>query len=223
MTEYIGLQDYTLVRTDTHLELKSTNAKLTPVYVDFLSPTLTRRCTKGSAKEAIARAVGIKGNYRPSVLDATTGLGKDAFVLASLDCQVHCLERSPVIAALLRDGLERLFKQDPALQHSLTLTEIDAMDYLNRPIQTTAYDVIYLDPMFPEKKKNALPKKDMRVFREMLGSDNDAQALLQLALKHAQKRVVVKRPRLAEATCDRKPDIVYMGKSSRFDVYTARL
>jgi 16S rRNA (guanine1516-N2)-methyltransferase len=211
--------NYLLALTDTRLEIRSTKINLSPLYVDFSDPELIRRCAKRNAKETIARAVGIKGNYKPSVLDATAGLGKDAFVLANLGCNVHCLERSPIIAALLSDGLERLFKQAPSSQPSIKLIEADAIDFLKTHASASDYDVIYLDPMFPEKKKNALPRKGMRIFRELIGCDNDAQDLLQLALMHAKKRVVVKRPRLAEATCARKPDIVYTGKSSRFDVY----
>lgn len=212
--------DYLLVITDERLELRSANNQMTPLYVDFLNPELVRRRVKGGGrKEMIARAVGLKGGSKPSVLDATAGLGKDAFVLASLGCEVHCLERSPIVAALLEDGLARFFQQEKEAQLSITLTQIDAIYYLKACAEKKSYDVIYLDPMFPDKKKNALPKKGMRIFREILEGDPDAAALFQLALKHAKKRVVVKRPRHAE-TCDaHKPDVVFEGKSSRFDVY----
>ncbi len=65
-----------------------------------------RRKFGGGRGEAVAKAVGIKGDYLPDV-DATAGLGRDAFVLASVGCRVRMLERNPVVAALLDDGPAR--------------------------------------------------------------------------------------------------------------------
>jgi 16S rRNA (guanine1516-N2)-methyltransferase len=217
---YYPDEEYLLVVTDEHVELRSMKDKLNPLYVDFLSSELDYRLAKSKgSKEMIARAVGIKAGEKPSILDATAGLGKDAFVLASLGCQMHCLERSPLVGALLADGLQRLFADQRSAGLQLTLTSIDAIDYLHGDNMQQKYDVVYLDPMFPEKKKNALPKKGMRIFRDLLGYDQDTQKLFELALKHAFKRVVVKRPRHAVTITDLKPDIVFHGKSSRFDVY----
>lgn len=214
-----SVADYLLVITDKCLELRSLKAALNPLYVDFQSSELIHRCSKSSAKEMIARAVGIKANYRPTILDTTAGLGTDAFVLASLGCNVQCLERSPIVAVLLEDGLRRLFQQDIHPPLLLTLKQVDAIDYMTPLTIDDCYDVIYLDPMFPEKKKNALPKKGMRIFRELLGYDQDTNILFELALARATKRVVVKRPRLAETITELKPHLVFEGKSSRFDVY----
>ena len=80
-------------------------------------------------------------------------------------------------------------------------------------------DVVYLDPMFPERTKHALVKKEMRLFRDVVGDDMDADALMELALEVARKRVVVKRPRKADSVAGRKPGYQLLGKSSRFDVY----
>ena len=101
---------YWLIITDTQLQLQQTTHRTKPIYVDFLSAATEYQRHKGGGKnQLIARAVGIKAGYRPTVIDATAGLGQDGFVLASLGCTVCYLERSQIIAALLQDGLERLF------------------------------------------------------------------------------------------------------------------
>ena len=79
-----------------------------PVRVDFVEGQAAhRRQFGGGNGQMIAKAVGIAQGIRPQVLDATAGLGKDAFVLASLGCQMTLIERQPLIAALLEDGLAR--------------------------------------------------------------------------------------------------------------------
>lgn len=194
------------------------------VYVDFLEGVLAHRKKFGGGKnQLIARAVGIKSKQKLSVLDVTAGLGRDAFVLATLGCNVLMCERSPVIYALLKDGLERAEKEVWFQQLNLKLIHADAADYLSTITDENRPDVIYIDPMFPEKNKSALVKKEMRVLREVVGDDVDAEKLLSLALVTAKKRVIVKRARLAPLLSDKKPDVVYEGKSSRFDVYLVRV
>ena len=80
----------------------------------------------------------------------------------------------------------------------------------------------FLDPMFPEKRKNAAPKKEMAAFHFLVGADADADALLPLALQVAQRRVVVKRPRHAPVLAGVKPSLVLEGESTRFDIYPLR-
>jgi 16S rRNA (guanine1516-N2)-methyltransferase len=80
-------------------------------------------------------------------------------------------------------------------------------------------DAIYLDPMFPHKKKSALVKKEMRLFQHLLGPDDDADRLLEPAIQLAQKRVVVKRPDYAPFLADKKPSMQIKSKKHRFDVY----
>lgn len=210
---------YLLTVTDTHLELRQPGNAYTPIYVDFLSRAAEYRRLRGGGKQQlIARAVGIKGSYRPTVIDATAGLGEDGYVLACLGCQVHYLERSPIIAALLQDGLQRLYAQSPN-PVAISLTVSDAIDYLTVIGADDCPDVIYLDPMFPIRSKTALAKKSMRLLRDIVGYDEDASALLDIARQQAIKRVVVKRPRLAPKIDGPSPSLVFNGQSSRFDVY----
>ena len=215
---------YHLINIDGYLSLKLTDKNtLRPIYVDFLEGALAHRKQYGGGKnQLIAKAVGIKSSLKLSVLDVTAGLGRDAFVLATLGCAVLMCERSPIVFALLEDGLRRAEKVDWFQALSLKLIHADAIDYLSTITEKNRPDVIYIDPMFPERNKSALVKKEMRVLREVVGEDCDAEKLLSMALLIAKKRVVVKRAKLAPTLTDKKPDVVYKGKSSRFDVYTLK-
>lgn len=213
---------FALVLTDTRLELRKLDEpKLGAVYVDFVDGAVAHRRKFGGGRgQSIAKAVGLKSGAMPTVVDATAGLGRDAFVLASLGCKVTLIERSPVVAALLQDGLARA-AQDPEIgswvSERMHLLQGPAVDNLlalsERP------EVIYLDPMFPHKQKSALVKKEMRVFQSLVGPDLDADALLPAALKMANKRVVVKRPAYAGWLNEHKPSMAIETKGNRFDVY----
>lgn len=192
-----------------------------PVRVDFVEGAAAhRRVFGGGSGQMIAKAVGIAQGVRPQVLDATAGLGKDAFVLASLGCQMTLIERQPLVAALLEDGLARAAGDAEvgpivARMRLLTGNAIERM----RNWQGEPPQVIYLDPMFPHRDKSALVKKEMRVFRPLVGDDLDAPALLEAALTLASHRVVVKRPRKAPIIDGPKPSHSLEGKSSRYDIY----
>lgn len=216
-----------LVLSQQNLALyQSDEPKLGAVFVDFASDALTfRRLHGGGKKESIAKAVGIKNNVTLTVVDATAGLGRDAFVLASLGCQVDMIERSPVVAALLDDGLARA-AHSPSLQgwlpKQMRLHHGIAVELMQN-WQWDKPDVVYLDPMFPHRKKSALVKKEMRIFQQMLGPDEDADALLAPALKLAGQRVVVKRPDTAPVLAGKEPNMAIKGKKLRFDVYFTNL
>ena len=192
-----------------------------PVRVDFVEGQAAhRRLFGGGTGQMIAKAVGIAQGVRPQVLDCTAGLGKDAFVLASLGCQMTLIERQPLIAALLEDGLARARGDDETgpIVARMTLLTGNAIEHL-RQWQGEPPQVIYLDPMFPHREKSALVKKEMRVFRPLVGDDLDAPALLEAALALATHRVVVKRPRKAPIIEGAKPGHSLEGKSSRYDIY----
>lgn len=196
-----------------------TEKKVLPVTVDFASPASMYRKSHGGGKsEAIVKAIGQKNADTWHVIDATPGLGRDAFVLVSVGCNVTLVERSPVVAALLEDGLRRLSLQYPDLAQRMTLqhgNSYDVMQYW----KGNEVDAVYLDPMFPHRKKSALVKKEMRLFQQLLGHDPDADSLLEPALQLAQARVVVKRPNSAGVLADMKPTMAIESKKHRFDVY----
>lgn len=213
-----------LAMTASHLELrKRDEPKLGSIWVDFAGGALAHRRRFGGGRgEAIAKAVGIKGNYLPEVVDATAGLGRDAFILAALGCHVRMLERNPVVAALLEDGLQRGY-QDPEIGHWLKarLSLIHASSIQALATISPPPDVVYLDPMYPHKTKSALVKKEMRVFQTLAGTDEDADQLLTPARQLAVKRVVVKRPDYADPLANVVTSSVIRTKNHRFDIYPA--
>lgn len=201
--------------TPSRIQLCLRPSKMRPVYVDFLDAAFRWRTTQASrSTELLARAVGIKPGIAQRVLDVTGGLGKDAVVLAGLGCDVTLIERHPVIALLLEDGVERAKVSAWFNNLLLQLIKQDALDFLQKPCD---FEVIYLDPMYPEQKKKAAGKREMQILRKLVGSDRDAENLLALALKRARQRVVIKRPRLIAPVPS--PNFSLWGQSTRFDVY----
>ena len=192
-----------------------------PIRVDFLAGAVAHRAQfGGGAGQMIAKAVGLQPGIRPTVLDATAGLGRDAFVLASLGCAMTLIERQPLIAALLEDGLQRAMADaevGPVVARMRL--RIGSAIELMAAWTDEAPQVIYLDPMFPHRDKAALVKKEMRLFRPLAGDDDDAPALLESALALATHRVVVKRPRKAPTIAGVQPGYALEGKSSRVDIY----
>ncbi len=213
---------FALEYVDEKLQLvKRDEPKLKPICVDFLSGLSTyRRKLGGGKSQAIAKAVGLKKGNVPSVIDATAGLGRDAFVLASLGCRVHMIERSPIVALLLADGLKRAQADEEIGAWVGERLSLDFQDSL-KGLQSLPFqpDAIYLDPMFADKTKAALVKKEMRIFKTLLGNDSDSGSLLSVAFQTAQKRVVVKRSLHADCLNNQTPDASVKTLKNRFDLY----
>lgn len=188
--------------------------------IDFLSSQLLYRLKNATIKrEALARAIGLKSKYRPIIIDTTTGLARDSLILASLGCEVYCLERSKLVFEVLQKGLDEAKKNDfmqPIISR-MHLIHTDSITWLKE--NPNPGNVIYLDPMFPERRKTALVKKGMRLLQELVGPDDDSAALLHIALACGAERVVVKRPRSALELANLKPSFTLLGKSNRFDIY----
>ena len=214
--------DLCLVVTDSGLELCETGSGGAGGVRVELGDTgaSARRLAGASRRQPLARAVGLRKGA-PTIVDATVGLGRDALLLASLGCTVTAVERSVVLGAMLRDALERVATvtaDGEIRRYPFTLVVADAMDVLVRLADREAPQVVYLDPMYPRQGKSALPKKEMRILRRLVGDDPDAGALLEAALRVARDRVVVKRtpraPPLGPA-----PSMSYKSKLARYDVY----
>ena len=213
---------FELIFVDDKLTLKKRDEpKLGGIFVDFVSGAVAHRRKFGGGRgQAIAKAVGLKQGQSPSVIDGTAGLGRDAFVLASLGCQVCMIERHPVVALLLQDGLRRAYLNADIgewMQERMQLLDGTSLSQMEEKGQIV--DVVYLDPMYPHRDKSALVKKEMRVFQSLVGADLDADNLLSPALAIAQKRVVVKRPDYAADLNNQKPSTVIATKKNRFDIY----
>ncbi len=218
--------DALLMVTDMGLALRPCGRRAPgPVRVDFVTGKLAHRRRFGGGRgQPLARAVGLKGGRNPRLLDVTAGLGRDGFVLATLGCHVTLVERSPVIAALLQDGLNRARQAPETAQIAgrMLLHHADGLAYLKRLEADRRPDVVYLDPMYPHRGKSALVKKEMRIFRQLVGDDLDAPALLQAALSQARFRVVVKRPARAEPLGGEAPTMSISSPNTRYDVYVNR-
>ncbi|MCP2039440.1 16S rRNA (guanine1516-N2)-methyltransferase [Neisseria sp. HSC-16F19] len=211
---------YLCVRDDA-LALAHTDGKGV-VQVDFAAGSARHRRLHGGG-ELLGRAV--KHSSQPTVWDATGGLGRDAFVLASLGLQVRVFERHPVVCALLADGLRRALAgggEEAAIAARIDLQQADAAVAMPaEAAQSGGPDVVYLDPMYPQRHKTAAVKKEMAYFHQLVGeaAAADDAALLDAACRSARKRVVVKRPPKGEFLCGRTPAYQYQGKAVRFDVY----
>ncbi len=211
----------TLAITLNRIELRQSKSSKGPFFIDFASDALSYRIKHGGRKkEALARAVGLKKNRAPVVFDLTAGLGRDAFILASLGCQVHLFERNQILSILLEDGLQRAAQTKLSkITELMTIHHGDSIDLIGEISKSIQPDVIYLDPMFPHRTKSALVKKELRIIRELVGDDPDAEILFNQALKHSNNRVVCKRPKHAPFLGKYPPDATIASKKHRFDIY----
>lgn len=186
-----------------------------PIRVDWASDDVRRRI-RGGKRQLLGRAVGLHKYPRTSIVDATAGLGRDAYVLASLGAELTLLERCEQTAALLADALQGLPHGDPAISR-MRLFATEAVDWLHA--HPAAADVVMIDPMYPHSGKQALAKKEMQVLRALSGGDEDADALLPAALACATRRVVVKRPLKAPPLANATPAFRIKGSQARYDIY----
>jgi 16S rRNA (guanine1516-N2)-methyltransferase len=193
--------------------------KLNPLSFDFNDGEVGFRAARVSkSNEVVAKAIGCKSHYRPTVLDATAGMGRDSLIMALLGCQVFMQERNFAIYQLLDNALQRFKQSDQSVSAKLNLLNQDSIKNFSHS-DKKAIDVIYLDPMFPSRKKSALVKKEMRIFKLLAGEDLDADSLLIHALQSSAKRVVVKRPKGAPLLAGQKPSHEITAKKFRYDVY----
>jgi 16S rRNA (guanine1516-N2)-methyltransferase len=225
-----NLPDFVLVYSGTGLALQMTGKKAPgPIAANFATGGVDHRRKFGGGKgQMIAKAVGLKNissSMRPlRVLDATAGLGRDAFVLATLGCEMTLLERSNVVWEILNSGLTHARLHGDielqAIMAQVRLHKQDSRQYLESLTDSKLKpDVVYLDPMFPSRTKSASVKKEMVIFHSLVGADDDANELLQPAIAAAQYRVAVKRPLTAPFLAELKPSYQLLGKTGRYDIY----
>ena len=186
----------------------------------FIEGPILHRLKYGRGRgQNLAKAVGMKSNKNRTIIDATAGLGYDAFILASLGANVTLIERSEKIHSLLKDGISEAKLHGGEISkivNRMNLLFGDSKDILPR----IGPEVILIDTMYKERKKTALVKNNMRLVREVVGSDPDYVDLINVALNYATKRVVIKQPRYAEPLEDIKAcSHQILGKTIRYDVY----
>ena len=188
--------------------------------VDFVTGAVAHRLRFGGGRgQDLAKAMGMRAGKTPRIVDATAGLGRDSFLLASLGAEVTMIERSDVMHGLLQDGMARARQEGGifgTILSRMTLLHGDAKALLPK----LNAEAILIDPMHPPRKNSALVKRELRQVREIVGTDEDAVALMQVALRHARQRVVLKWPAKAAPMPGIKPhSYQILGKSTRYDVF----
>ena len=164
-------------------------------------------------KEVLARAIGIKGSFRPELIDLTAGLLGDSLLFLSMGCKVTAVERHPVVGLLIESALKNA--QHPLLSQFQFHFQTAQTFLSTRP----KADVIFFDPMFEDSNDKAAPKKEMRIFRNLVGTDQDARDVFKMAYSLHPKRLVIKRPRHSIPLFEEQKALEYLGKSTRYDVY----
>ena len=219
--EYRNYQDTAgllLVVGETSAWLELDGVKVT---AQFDSAAMQHR-RKGGHNEMLGRAVGLKADQKPLIWDATGGLGRDAFVLADLGCEVTLCERVPALAWLLDQAVQAA-KVSGAQQIREAAERMSVLAADSKTLRAPAGTVIYLDPMFPERKKAAAVKKEAAMLQHLAVSEDDSESLWQWAWDQPVERVVVQRPLRAPILGHIRPAHTLKGKSVRFDVFTRQL
>lgn len=215
---HIGISehaDYHLHLHATGLEMHTADDPQTLVRVDFDNHKTQRRSQQS---ELLHRAIGITDKIKPRVLDATAGMGRDAYLIANRGCRVTMTEQHPLVYLLLQSGLQQATKTSvSSTMAKLDLIHADANSFLEQT--ETQFDVIYLDPMFPDKNKTAKTKKEMQLLRSLLDDDQESLELLDKAIDLAKHRVVIKRPLKAPPYAGKPPSYNLKGRTVRFDIF----
>lgn len=186
---------------------------------DF-SRVLPRLRQRNLSHELLVRAARVRGVNEPFAVDATAGLGEDALLLAAAGFRVAMFERDATIAALLADALQRAAR-DPRLEATVSRMRLVAGDAIEGlPQLTEQPDVVYLDPMFPARRKDAATNKKLQILRalEKPCGDDEAEKLLLAALATHAHKVVVKRPLKGPHLAGVRPSHSIAGKVVRYDV-----
>ena len=185
------------------------------VETDFLNVTTAKRLLRARS-ELVVKAVQGRQKSALTILDATVGLAGDAMLLAAMGHTVIGLERAPLVYEIVADGIERA--RSAGVIDLPELIQVDALEWLTgHPEQL--FDVIYLDPMFEATGKQALPRKQMQLLRQV-GSDlTGIENLFHYARQRAGLRVVVKRPPKGEWLVE-PPAYSIKGQRVRFDIYS---
>lgn len=206
--------------TPEHLELRRLGDPALPgaLRVDFNRPAARRRVLH-PGEELLTQAAKVRNTAQPLLIDAAAGLGRDGFLLAASGFRVLMFECNPVVAALLDDGLRRAGRavELAGIAARIRLTTANALDCL--PVLAEQPDVIYLDPMFPERSKTAKAKQDLQLLQLLDQKSEPPEQLLFAALAVQAKKVVVKRPLKGPFLGELPPSYSLRGKAVRFDVY----
>ena len=181
---------------------------------------MLHRVTNGRLQhEMLVRAAKSEKPGRRAI-DATAGMGEDAFLLAAQGYEVTLYEQNPVIAALLKDALRRARKNMILKERAgrMKLVEGNSVECMEK--QLDPVDVIYLDPMFPARQKSGLINKKLQLIQKLEPPCSAETDLFDAAIKANPSKIIVKRPLKSEFLAGRKPSYTLNGKAIRYDCYT---
>jgi 16S rRNA (guanine1516-N2)-methyltransferase len=192
--------------------------------LDFTQGRLFHRLKQPDKKQMVIKAMGTPTVNGIHILDGTAGFGEDSMLLAAYGYRVTMNERSAIVGAILDDALSRAMAVEGFENFDIQFVPQDVFEYLDKMPTDEFPDIVYLDPLFPKRSKTAKVKKKMQLIRLILEASPCEQhysdaGLLELAMKRAKNRVVIKRPRKAQPFADTNPSHQIVGKTSRFDVY----
>lgn len=181
---------------------------------------MLRRVTNGRLQhEMLVRAAKSDKPGRKAI-DATAGMGEDAFLLAAQGYEVTLFEQNPVIAVLLKDALRRA-KKHPVLKDiasRMNLVQDNSVEGMSKLLDPV--DVIYLDPMFPARQKSSLINKKLQLIQKLEPPCSEETDLFDAAISASPSKIIVKRPLKSEFLAGRKPSYTLNGKAIRYDCYT---
>ncbi len=183
---------------------------------DFES--MVRRVTKGRLQHEMLVHVAKTKRDNPKAIDATAGMGEDAFLLAACGYEVTLYERNPIIAALLRDAMERARKNEflRDIIDRMILKEEDSISAL--PLHGNV-DLVYLDPMFPARQKSGKINKKLQLIQRLEQPCIDESALFTAAQSAKPQRIIVKRPLKGANLAGLSPHYSVKGKAIRYDCF----
>ena len=181
---------------------------------------MLHRVTNGRLQhEMLVRAAKSDRPGRKAI-DATAGMGEDAFLLAAQGYEVTLFEQNPVIAVLLKDALRRA-KKHPVLKDiasRMNLVQDNSVEGMSKLLDPV--DVIYLDPMFPARQKSSLINKKLQLIQKLEPPCSEETDLFDAAISASPSKIIVKRPLKSEFLAGRKPSYTLNGKAIRYDCYT---
>lgn len=179
---------------------------------------MLNRVTKGRLHHEMLVKIARTKTEHPVAVDAAAGMGEDSFLLAAAGYEVYLFEQDAVIAALLRDALYRAGEDDRLREivGRMHLSEGNSIELMPRLGITP--EIVYLDPMFPPRKKSGLIHKKLQLIQKLEQPCADERELFAAAAAMHPKKIIIKRPLNGAPLADRKPSYTVKGKAIRYDV-----
>jgi len=184
--------------------------------LDFLKGTINYRLQRAHHEKHLKKAIG-KNKEPQLILDGTAGLLSDTLILLSLGHKVIACEQSKYIYLLISDAVRRAENQLGFLENLILVNKNSIDVYLEKE----NVDIVYLDPLFPQDKKQLKRSKSIYALRDILNLEkiviNDDKLFMEFnELK--PKKIILKRPLKSEIIYN-TPNYQVKGKSTRFDIY----